>query len=44
MENSLIIIKKEDYIHIYFNNNEEEIKRNYLEKNEKVAKIKILID
>ena len=36
--------KKEDYIHIYFNDNKEEIKRNYLEKNEKVAKIKILID
>ena len=36
--------KKEDYIHIYFNDNKEEIKRNYLEKNEKVTKIKILID
>ena len=36
--------ENEKYYHIYFNDNEEEIKRNYLKKNEKVAKIKILID
>ena len=32
------------YYHIYFNNNKEEIKRNYLNKNENVEKIKIIID
>ena len=39
-------IKKENekYYHIYFNDNEEEIKRNYLNKNENVSKIKIIID
>ena len=41
------ILKKEDKsnIHIYFdNNNKEEIKRNFLIKNENVSKINILID
>ena len=32
------------YYHIYFNNSNEEIKRNSLEKNKKVKKIKIIID
>ena len=32
------------YYHIYFNDNEEEIKRNYLKANRKVKKIKIIID
>ena len=40
------ILKKEDkpFFHIYFDDNNKEIKRNYLTKNEKVNKIKILID
>ena len=32
------------YIHIYFDNSNEEIKRNYLDFDEKVEKIKIIID
>ena len=36
--------KEKDYCHIYFNNSKEEIKRNYLKENEKVEKIKIIID
>ena len=32
------------YYHIYFNNNKEEIKRNYLDENDKVKKINIIID
>ena len=32
------------YYHIYFNNNKEEIKRNYLDENDKVNKINIIID
>ena len=32
------------YYHIYFNNNKEEIKRNYLEQDHKVKKIDIIID
>jgi len=41
-----INIKKEDkiYYHIYFNNSKERIKRNYLNENEGVGKIKIMID
>ena len=41
-----INIKKENekYYHIYFNDNEEEIKRNYLDQNENVTKLKIIID
>ena len=34
----------EKYYHIYFNDNKEEIKRNYLNKNENVSKIKIIIN
>ena len=41
-----INIKKEDrlYYHIFFNNNQKEINRTYLNKNENVANIKIIID
>ena len=42
----IINYKKEDekYYHIYFNNNGEEIKRNYINKDEKIKKIRIIID
>ena len=36
--------KDKEYYHIYFNNSNEEIKRNYLFNNEKVKIIKIIID
>ena len=36
--------ENEIYFHIYFNNNKEEIKRNYLNENENVEIIKIIID
>ena len=36
--------KKKEYYHIYFDDSNEEIKRNYLEENEKVKIIKIKID
>ena len=41
-----INIKEEDkkYYHIYFNDNKEEIKKNYFDENDKVSKIKIIID
>ena len=41
-----INIKNEDriYYHIYFNNNNEEIKRDHIKKNEEVKIIKIKID
>ena len=41
-----INIKEEDkkYYHIYFNNKEEEIKRNYINKDEEIKIIKIIID
>ena len=32
------------YYHIYFNDNKKEIKRNYLNENENVSKLKIIID
>ena len=32
------------FYHIFFNNNEKEIKRNYFDKNDKIKKIKIIID
>ena len=40
------INKEEDikYYHIYFNDSNEEIKRNYLNKKDNIAKIKIIID
>ena len=34
----------EKYYHIYFNNDEREIKRSYLKSNESIEKIKIIID
>ena len=36
--------ENEKYYHIYFNNNNEEIKRNYLNENENINKLKIIID
>ena len=36
--------EKKEYYHIYFDNSNEEIKRNYLNKHEKVKTIKIIID
>ena len=36
--------KNKEYYHIYFDNSKEEIKRNYLNDNENVKKIKIKID
>ena len=36
--------KDKEYYHIYFDNSKEEIKRNYLNENEKVNIIKIIID
>ena len=41
-----INIKEEyhEYYHIYFNNNEEEIKRNYISEDEEIKIIKIIID
>ena len=36
--------ENEKYYHIYFNDNKEEIKRNYLDGNDNVSKIKIIID
>ena len=32
------------YFHIYFNNNKEEIKRNYIDEDEEIKIIKIIID
>ena len=36
--------ENEIYYHIYFNNDKDEIKRNYLNNNENIKKIKIVID
>ena len=36
--------KEKDYFHIYFDNSNEEIKRNFLNENEEVKTIKIIID
>ena len=36
--------ENEKYYHIYFNDNKKEIKRNYLNENENVSKLKIIID
>ena len=36
--------EEKEYYHIYFDNSIEEIKRNYLEENEKVKMIKIIIN
>ena len=35
---------KKDYFHIYFDNSNEEIKRNYLEEDDEVKTIRIIID
>ena len=35
---------KESYFHIYFDDNKEEVKRNYITKDDKVSKIKVIID
>ena len=35
--------KEKDYFHIYFDNSKEEVKRNYLNENENVGSIKIII-
>ena len=42
----IINFKREDekYYHIYFNNDKEEIKRNYINKREEIETIKIIID
>ena len=32
------------YYHIYFNNDKEEIKRNYIQQNENISTIKVIID
>ena len=39
-----ILDKEEEYYHIYFDNSSKDIKRNYLNKDEKVKIIKIIID
>ena len=39
-----ILDEEKEYYHIYFDNSNEEIKRNYLNENEKVKIIKIIID
>ena len=36
--------ENEKYFHIYFNDNKEEIKRNYLNKNDDASELKIIID
>ena len=36
--------KNKNYYHIYFNNNKEEMKRNFLNKDDNVFKIDIIID
>ena len=43
---NFINIKKEEelFYHIYYNENEKEIKKNYLSKEDKVSKIKVIID
>ena len=40
----ILKMKKIKNIFIYFNNNNEEIKKNFLEENDKVKEIKIKID
>ena len=46
LKGKFINIKDEDikYYHIYFNNNKKEMKRNYINENEKIKIIKIIID
>ena len=40
----MLILNKIDFFHIYFNDNKEEIKRNYINKFDKVVKIKIILE
>ena len=40
----LIYMMKKKYYHIYFDNSNNEIERNFLKENEKVKMIKIIID
>ena len=35
--------KNQPYFHIYFNEDKEEIKRNYIKKGENLSKIKVII-
>ena len=39
-----IVKEKKRFFHIYFNDNKEEIKRNYLTKSDEIKKIKIIVD
>ena len=39
-----ILDEEKEYYHIYFDNSNKEVKRNYLEENEKVKMIKIIMD
>ena len=43
-ENFINFEDKRKYYHIYFNDNEEEIDRNYLTEEDKIIKIKVCID
>ena len=46
-ENKFIKISNkehESYIHIFFNNDKNEIKKNYFTKNENITKIKVIVD
>ena len=36
--------KEENYFHIYFDDSKEEVKRNYVTKDDKIKKIKVIID
>jgi len=36
--------KDENYFHIYFDDNKEEVKRNYVTQDDKIKKIKVIID
>ena len=39
-----VLDKEKEYFHIYFNESNEEIKRNYFEENDRVKNIKIIIN
>ena len=39
-----ITISDKSFYHIYFNDNKEEVKKNYIDENDKIIKVKILID
>ena len=42
--NNIFLRKPTSYYHIYFDDNKEEIKKNYIKSSDKVNKIKIIID